>query len=68
MDASRHPAEFLPFTQAKPGMMVLDVSAGAGYTSQLLALAVAPDGKLCAQAPRRARRSRSGSPIIRSRT
>lgn len=51
MDASRDPAEFLPFTQARPGMMVLDVSAGAGYTSQLLALAIAPDGKLWAQAP-----------------
>jgi predicted methyltransferase len=52
MDASRRPAEFLPFTQAKPGMMALDVSAGAGYTSQLIALAVAPDGKLWAQSPR----------------
>ena len=52
MDTSRRPAEFLPFTQAKPGMMALDVSAGAGYTSQLIALAVAPDGKLWAQAPR----------------
>jgi predicted methyltransferase len=52
MDASRHPAEFLPFTQAKSGMMALDVSAGAGYTTQLLALAVAPDGKLWAQTPR----------------
>ncbi len=52
MDASRHPAEFLPFTQAKPGMMALDVSAGGGYTSQLIALVVAPDGKLWAQAPR----------------
>jgi len=52
MDVSRHPAEFLPFTQAKPGMMVLDVSAGGGFTSQLLALAVAPDGKLWAQTPR----------------
>ena len=52
MDASRRPAEFLPFTQAKPGMMVLDVSAGGGFTSQLLALAVAPDGTLWAQTPR----------------
>jgi predicted methyltransferase len=52
MDASRRPAEFLPFTQAKPGMMVLDVSAGGGFTTQLLALAVAPDGKLYAQTPR----------------
>jgi predicted methyltransferase len=49
MDQSRSPAEFLPFTGVKPGMMVLDVSAGAGYTSQLLALSVAPDGKVWAQ-------------------
>jgi predicted methyltransferase len=49
MDASRNPAEFLPFTGVAPGMMVLDVSAGAGYTSQLLALSVAPTGKVWAQ-------------------
>ena len=49
MDESRNPAEFLPFTGVKPGMMVLDVSAGAGYTSQLLALSVAPNGKVWAQ-------------------
>src|SRR5438045_8412397 len=49
MDESRNPAEFLPFTGVKPGMMVLDVSAGARYTSQLLALSVAPDRKLWAQ-------------------
>ena len=28
MDAARKPAEFLPFTQVRPGMAVLDVSAG----------------------------------------
>ena len=49
MDASRNPIEFLPFTEVKPGMMVFDVSAGAGYTSQLLALSVAPAGKVWAQ-------------------
>ncbi len=49
MDASRHPLELLAFTQVKPGMMVLDVAAGGGYTSQLLALAVAPGGRLWAQ-------------------
>ncbi len=49
MDAARHPAEFLPFTQVKPGMQVLDVSAGGGYTSQLLALAVGPTGRVWAQ-------------------
>ena len=52
MDASRHPAEFLAFAQVKPGMQVLDVSAGAGYTSQLLALAVTPSGKVWAQTPK----------------
>lgn len=50
MDATRHPAQFLPFTQVKPGMKVLDISAGAGYTSQLLALAVGPTGTVYAQA------------------
>src|SRR2546429_4463940 len=49
MDAARHPAEFLPFTKVRPGMRVLDVSAGAGYTSQLLALAVGPTGTVWAQ-------------------
>ena len=52
MDAARHPGEFLPFTQVQPGMRVLDVSAGAGYTTQLLALAVGPSGTVWAQSPR----------------
>jgi predicted methyltransferase len=49
MDASRNPAQFLPFTGVAPGMVVLDVSAGAGYTSQLLALSVGAEGKVFAQ-------------------
>jgi predicted methyltransferase len=52
MDAVRHPGEFLAFAQVKPGMHVLDVSAGAGYTSQLLALAVGPGGTVFAQSPK----------------
>jgi predicted methyltransferase len=51
MDESRHPVELLQFAQVRPGMQVLDVAAGAGYTSQLLALAIAPSGKLWAQTP-----------------
>ena len=51
MDASRHPVELLRFAQVRPGMQVLDVATGAGYTSQLLALAVGPSGKLWAQTP-----------------
>ncbi len=52
MDASRHPAEFLAFTGVAPGQRVLDVSTGAGYTAQLLALAVGPTGTVWAQTPR----------------
>jgi predicted methyltransferase len=51
-DPERHPAEFLAFVQAQPGMRALDVSAGGGYTAQLLALAVGPTGKVYAQTPR----------------
>jgi predicted methyltransferase len=51
MDEGRHPVELLQFAQVRPGMQVLDVATGAGYTSQLLALAVAPGGKLWAQTP-----------------
>ena len=52
MDESRHPVELLQFAGVRPGMRVLDVSTGAGYTSQLLALAVGPSGKLWAQTPK----------------
>ena len=52
LDAERTPAQFLPFTGVGPGMKVLDVSAGGGYTSQLLALSVLPGGTLYAQTPR----------------
>ena len=48
-DATRRPAGFLPLTQVKPGMQVLDVSAAGGYTTQLLALAVGPTGIVYAQ-------------------
>jgi predicted methyltransferase len=52
MDESRHPVELLQFADARPGMHVLDVATGAGYTSQLLALAVGPSGKVWAQTPK----------------
>ena len=52
MDETRHPVELLQFAGVAPGMRVLDVSAGAGYTSQLLALAVGPSGKVWAQTPK----------------
>ncbi len=48
-DPNRHPQEFLSFTRVAPGMRVLDVAAGAGYTSELLALAVGDSGVVFAQ-------------------
>lgn len=51
-DARHKPAELLAFAQVKPGMKVLDVSAGAGGTSALLALAVGSTGEVWAQLPK----------------
>ena len=48
-DASRKPLELLKFAQVTPGMQVLDVASGGGYTAQVLALAVGPTGKVWAQ-------------------
>jgi predicted methyltransferase len=49
MDAGRKPAELLAFIDPKPGMRVADLMAGFGYTTELLARAVAPDGVVYAQ-------------------
>jgi len=51
-DERRRPVEFLRFAQVRPGMNVLDVSAGGGYTTQLLALAVGSTGNVWAQTPK----------------
>ena len=51
-DARRKPIEFLEFTGVKPGMRVLDVAAGGGYTTQLLALVVGNSGAVWAQGTR----------------
>lgn len=48
-DAKRKPLEFLQFTNVRPGMRVLDVAAGGGYTTQLLALVVGSNGTVWAQ-------------------
>jgi predicted methyltransferase len=48
-DASRKPIEFLNLTQIKPGMNVLDIAAGGGYTTALLSLSTGPNGHVWAQ-------------------
>ena len=50
-DDRRYPVELLQFADVRPGMRVLDLVTGGGYTSQLLALAVGPSGKVWAQTP-----------------
>jgi predicted methyltransferase len=48
-DPRRKPLEFLQFAKVQPGMRVLDVAAGGGYTTQLLALVVGSKGTVWAQ-------------------
>ncbi len=48
-DQRRAPVKMLAFAGAKPGMKVLDMEAGAGYSTELLARAVAPEGTVYAQ-------------------
>ena len=58
-DKRRDPLPLLDFAGVRPGMKVLDMGAGGGYSTELLARAVAPDGGLCAE-PRRSLREAQG--------
>src|SRR5215217_557463 len=49
IDKRRDPVKLLAFTGAKPGMKVLDMGAGGGYSTELMARAVAPNGVVHAQ-------------------
>jgi len=48
-DQRRHPVDLMTFVGARPGMTVLDVSTGGGYTTELLARMVGPTGLVWAQ-------------------
>ncbi len=43
-DERRKPAEMLAFIGVRPGMVALDLSAGGGYSTELLARAAGPKG------------------------
>ena len=45
-DARRHPELLLEFAQIGPGMTAADFGAGGGYTTELLARAVGPTGRV----------------------
>lgn len=67
-DARRDPEPFLAFLRVRPGMKVLDVGAGGGYTTELLARAVAPSGVVYAQntRPRDALAERLRKPALKN--
>ena len=48
-DARRKPVEMLTFIAPRPGMVALDVSAGGGYTTELISRAVGPSGRVYGQ-------------------
>jgi predicted methyltransferase len=48
-DKRRDPVKLLAFTGAQPGMKVLDMGAGGGYSTELMARAVGPSGIVFAQ-------------------
>ena len=48
-DARRKADRMLAFTDPRPGMRVLDLGAGGGYTTELLARSVGPAGRVYAQ-------------------
>jgi len=50
-DQRRKPEQLIAFTGARPGMKVLDMGAGGGYSTELLARAVAPGGTVYGQNP-----------------
>ena len=50
-DRRRKPVELLEFLELAPGMKVADIGAGTGYTSELLARALGPEGVVYGQNP-----------------
>ncbi|RJS27283.1 SAM-dependent methyltransferase [Corallococcus sp. H22C18031201] len=52
LDAGRHPAEMLEFIGVRPGMKVAEMMAGGGYTTELLARAVGPEGVVYGHNPK----------------
>jgi len=51
LDAGRKPEQMLAFFGIQSGMKVADLSAGGGYTTELLARAVGPTGTVYSQNP-----------------
>src|SRR3982751_5987489 len=50
-DRRRKPELMLAFIGVRPGIVAMDLSAGGGYTTELIARAVGPGGKVYGQSP-----------------
>jgi predicted methyltransferase len=50
-DARRAAVKLLAFTEVRPGWKVIDMAAGAGYSTELMARGAAPGGVVYAQNP-----------------
>ncbi|UCG72531.1 MAG: class I SAM-dependent methyltransferase [Chromatiales bacterium] len=61
-DADRKPAEVLAFAGVAPGMTVMDVMAASGWYTEVLAVAVGPDGTAYAENPRWLLEAMNGAP------
>ena len=67
-DKRRDPVNLLTFTGAKTGWTVLDMGAGAGYSTELMARSVGPTGKVYGQndADSEKLRARMTTPVMRN--
>ncbi|MBS0451247.1 MAG: class I SAM-dependent methyltransferase [Proteobacteria bacterium] len=61
-DKRRKPQDMLMFIGVRPGMTALDLSAAAGYTTELIARAVGPTGRVYGQSAPRPPMSRPAQP------
>lgn len=60
-DAGRKPAEVIAFLGIEPGVHVMDVIAASGYYTEVLSLAVGPEGHVTAQNPPGVLKMRDGA-------
>ena len=67
-DKRRDPVDLLTFTGAKNGWTVLDMGAGAGYSTELMARSVGPSGKVYGQNDQASEKlqARMATPVMRN--
>ena len=67
-DKRRDPVNLLTFTGAKAGWTVLDMGAGAGYSTELMARSVGPTGKVYGQNDKDSEKlqARMTTPVMRN--